>query len=388
MDQILLVLFVLSLLLCVHSYFIYPLIIWILAFAAPFKPGKDDVTPSISIIIAAYNEEKHIAAKIKNTLASDYPHNKMEILVGSDGSTDKTVLIARSYESQSVRVYDFADNRGKTAVQNDLVQLSGNEILVFTDAASFLSKRTLKELVKAFADSRVGCVAGKMVFIDTEKNLTTASQGLYWRYESWLRELESRIGRLIGVDGPLYAVRRQCYVPLAANVISDLITPLLVAVQGKSVIIEEKTLVLEEPTNKSSQEMKTRRRITTRGLVGLRSHAGALFHAQHPWLAFQIISHKLLRWFVGPLVLLNLSVSILMADNLFFLAVTGMHLALYTAACMGWRYDRKGRALKWLKVPYYFCLVNAAALLGILDFFSGKQAISWKPVRTEVRNDS
>ena len=383
MELILLTLFVLTLLLCAHTYFIYPLTLWVAGWAMPFRAKKADATPSISVLIAAYNEEKHIGAKLKNTLASDYPPNKVEILVGSDGSTDKTAAIASQYSAQGVRVHDYRINRGKTAVQNDLTERASGEILVFTDAASFIGKHTLRELVKAFADPRVGCVAGRMVFVNTDENLTTESQGLYWKYEMQLRKLESRIGSLIGVDGPLYAVRREYYVPLARNMISDLVTPLLVSVQGKRVVIEMDALILEEPTDKSTQEMKTRRRITTRGLVGLKAHAKVLFSKKRPFLAFQIISHKLLRWFVGPLVLMNLLVCVMLSNQAMFFLMTVLHLTFYASAGIGWLYEKKGKQLRFLKIPYYFCLVNMAAMLGIFDFLRGKQAVTWKPVRSD-----
>lgn len=388
MELILLTFFVLSIFLCFHTYFLYPIVLWIAGLLKPFRPIKANTTPSISIIIAAYNEEKHISAKLKNTLAAEYPKDLVEIHIGSDGSTDNTAQIASSFSNQGVHVHDFSLNRGKTSVQNDLVKLSSNEILVFTDAASFLAKHALTNLVKAFADPRVGCVAGRMVFVNTDKNLTTESQALYWKYEMQLREMESRIGSLIGVDGPLYAVRRECYVPLAGNVISDLITPLLVSVQNKRVVIEKKALILEEPTAKSVQELKTRRRIATRGLVGLKAHSEALFSKKNPLLAFQIFSHKLLRWFVGPLVLLNLLVCIMMSERWIFMLMICLHLIFYAAAVVGWFLERKNRKPGLLKIPYYFCLVNTAAMLGIFDFLRGKQAISWKPVRTDLSNKS
>lgn len=199
----------------------------------PFGREKGEILPHISMIIPAYNEARDIGKKIENTLSLDYPKDKMEVLVGCDGSTDETKEIVEKYAEQGVQLIDFNTNQGKTAVQNDLVKISKGEILVFTDAASFLHPNALKALVRNFADERVGCVGGRMEFVNTSSNITTQSQGIYWRYESKMRELESNLGRLIGVDGPLYAIRRDCYVPLRNHIISDLITPLLVIAQGK-----------------------------------------------------------------------------------------------------------------------------------------------------------
>lgn len=390
MEFFLMFLFWFSFILCIHTYFIYPLTVWGAGVIVPFRPQKKNSTPSISIIISAYNEEKHIRAKLKNTLNADYAKEKMEIFVGSDGSTDRTAAIASEYSNQGVQVHDYRTNRGKTAVQNDLVGQASGEILVFTDAASFIGKNSIKEIVRAFADPRVGCVAGRMIYVNTDVNLTTESQGLYWKYEMQLRKYESRIGSLIGVDGPLYAVRRDCYVPLPENLISDFLTPLLISVQGKKVVIEMNALILEEPTERSSQELKTRRRITTRGLVGLKALSNVLLTKKNPFLAYQIISHKLLRWFVGPQVLLNLIASIMLSilsNRYFYWTITILHFVFYLSAGIGWFYQKRGEKLRFLKIPYYFCLVNLAAVLGIFDFLSGKQAISWKPIRTYMTTD-
>ncbi|MCD6388404.1 MAG: glycosyltransferase family 2 protein, partial [Desulfobulbaceae bacterium] len=252
MQLFLLFIFLATFFLCGATYFLFPLVLLAAGRIFPLNAKKEKIYPSISIIISAYNEENDIAAKIDNTLALNYPPEKVEILIGSDGSTDNTASIVESFTGERIRFYDFQKNRGKTSVQNDLVEKSKGDILVFTDAASFLSRDSVEKLVRNFADSRVGCVAGRLRFIDTDQNLTTESQGLYWRYEVKLRELESCLGTLVGVDGPLYAVRKKCYVPLEANIISDLMTPLLVLEQGRKVILEPEAVVDEKPTQKGS----------------------------------------------------------------------------------------------------------------------------------------
>lgn len=381
MTQFFLIFFLFTLLLVVSSYMIYPAIIWLAGAIIPFKLKKQEFLPAASIIIPAYNEAKHIRQKILNTLALDYPKERLEILVGSDGSTDETEKIVREFADQGVLFFDFEVNRGKTAVQNDLVKHSSGEILIFTDAASFLKKDALLNITMNFFDERVGCVAGTMRFADTDTNLTTQSQGLYWRYEVKIRKLESRIGNLIGVDGPLYAVRRSCYVPLESNIISDLMTPLLVLGQGKKAVFEPEASVYEDPTIRPGQEFNTRRRITLRGLVGLRSYRELINPFRHPVLCSQILFHKILRWFVGFAVLLNLLVCLPLSQFLFFKIILSAYTVFFVAAASGWLVDRMGIKVRALVVPYYFCLVNLAASTGIVDFFRNKQAVSWKPVR-------
>ena len=363
------------------TYFFYPLSIWIIGHLFPATTVKIDILPEISILIAAYNEAKNIDRKISNTVNLDYPKDKVEILVGSDGSSDDTCKIVERHAASGVRLFKFQSNRGKTAVQNDLVSASTGEILIFTDAASLLPSDAVRKIVRQFADVEIGCVAGKMRFVDTDHNLTTRSQGLYWRYEVKLREWESKLGRLIGVDGPLYAVRRECYEPLEDHIISDLMTPLIVLAKGKKVVIDPDAMVDEDPTTKTHQEYATRRRITLRGLVGLYSFKYMLNPLKYPFLSLQLFLHKILRWCVGVLLSINFLACLGLLDYWFFKIWLCMVILFFIAAALGWIGERYGFSIKLLSVPYYFVLVNAAATAGIIDFFRNKRAVSWIPMR-------
>ena len=370
-----------SFFLCLATYFIYPVIVWLISKMRPLKISTKEYFPDVSIIISAFNEENSITEKIRNTLAQDYPSDKIEIIVGSDGSTDRTVEFAKMVEDPRVKVFDLKDNEGKTAVQNYCVDHSMSEILLFTDAASFISPNAIKEMVKNFADQRIGCVAGFMRFINTDRNITTESQGLYWKYEAKLRELESNLGHLIGVDGPLYAIRRNDYKKLGNNIISDFISPLLVIANGKRVVLEKEAYVDEVPTNASDHEIRTRRRITSRGLIGLKTHAELLNIFKYPALSLQIYFHKVVRWFVGPLVFLNFIAAIFLSQFLFYKLVLLGYFIFFMGALMGMGLDKLKLRIKLFSIPYYFTLVNYAAILGIIDFFNNRQAITWEPVR-------
>ena len=376
-----LIIYLLTIFLCLSCYAFYPIVIWAIGRINPLKVRRAEIIPHISIIIPAYNEEKNIEQKILNTMALEYPEDRMEILVGSDGSTDETVSIVGKYADRGVQLLAFKKNRGKTAVQNDLVRQSEGEILIFTDSASFLQTDAIKKTAWNFADQRIGCVAGRMRFVDADSNLTTQSQGFYWQYEFKLREIESSLGSLIGVDGPLYAVRRECYVPLGNNIISDLLTPLLVLEQGKKVVLEPEAIADENPTLKARQEFATRRRITLRGLIGLSAYINLLNPLKHPMLAFQIFFHKILRWFVGPLVIVNVLACCALLGNWLFKYILEVYILFFLAAILGWGVDKLKIKAKILTVPYYFSLVNLAASMGIIDFLRKKQAIAWKPVR-------
>jgi len=381
LSTLLIFIYWMTFLLCLSTYFLYPLTIWVIGHFFSLKVKRKDCEPTVSILISAYNEERDIIRKIENCLALDYPKDKLEILIGSDGSTDGTVLLVEKNSSSRIKVINFTENRGKTSVQNDLVSASTGEIIVFTDAASFLNKDAVRCLVRNFSDSRIGCVAGRMRFVSSEDNINTNSQGLYWRYEVKIRELESNFGSLIGVDGPLYAVRRNCYVSLEPQSISDLLAPLLVLEQGKKVILEPDAVVDEDPTRQSSQEFRTRRRITLRGLIGLATYHQLLNPFSHPALAAQIVFHKVIRWFVGPLVILHILACMALVNSQFFALAFVLYLIFFGAAYAGWLLEKRGGKNRLLTVPYYFTLVNLAATMGIVDFICKKQATSWKPVR-------
>lgn len=366
-------------LLTAYVYFLYPLIIMRISRSAGRNYIKGDILPSVSVIITAYNEERNIARKIENTLELDYPKELVEIIVGSDGSTDRTEKIVRAYEDRGVRLLCFPKNRGKTMVQNDCVREAKGEIMVFMDAASLCGRDSLRKLVANFADHRVGAVAGRVAFTQAVENLTTESQGIYWKYEQFLKKAESSLGSLVGVDGPLYAIKKELCERLDEDMMSDFISPLLVIKNGHSVVYEPEAVTYEEATGRPGDEIRTRRRIVNRGFAVLSKHRELINPAADPLLAWQIISHKILRWLVGFYYMGMLASSLLLAARwFFFLAFSGLMAVLCLSHYSLWIRDRQSRLFT---IPYYFVLVNLAAVLGSIDFIKGRKVIAWKPVR-------
>ena len=375
------IVFFATIFLCLSTYVGYPLIIWIAGELFPFKAEKSDFAPYVSIIISAFNEGKSLRRKLVNTLALDYPRDRLEILLGSDGSNDETRWIGEEFVTHGIKFYHFSENRGKTAVQNDLVKESNGTLLVFTDAASFMSPDALRKIVANFADSRVGCVGATLSFIGTKRNLTAQSQGIYWKYESRIREMESKIGSLIGVDGPLYAIRKEAYVHLESDAISDLLSPLLVLEKGWKVVLEEGAKVDEEIKNTRNAEFRTRRRIVSRGFLGIWKVVWLLNVKRNPKLALQIIFHKLIRWLVGPLLLLNVMACIALINRFPFNAFLVVYFYILIFGAIGLVLERLQIKSKVLSVAFYFLLVNIAATMGLVDFLRRKKAVSWVPVR-------
>ncbi len=379
MTKGLMVFFWLCSILTGYVYFIYPVLITRMSRKIGNNYIKDEILPPVSVIITAYNEELSIARKIENTLTLDYPRELMEVIIGSDGSTDGTNEIVQSFETQGVKLVTFPKNRGKTMVQNDCVGEASHEIIVFMDAASLCEKDSLKKLVSNFADSRIGAVAGRVVFTRSKDNLTTESQGIYWKYEQILKKAESSLGSLVGVDGPLYAIRKELYNTLDEDMMSDFISPLLVIKGGHCVVYEPEAITYEEATTRPFDELKTRRRIVTRGFTGLSRYPELINPASRPLLAWQIVSHKVLRWLVGFYYIGMLLSSLLLITRRFFFLAFGALMLILGLSFYGLR--AMGRPRKLFTVPYYFILVNLAAVLGALDYMRGRKVISWKPVR-------
>jgi cellulose synthase/poly-beta-1,6-N-acetylglucosamine synthase-like glycosyltransferase len=372
-------LFWVALFLMSYVYLFYPLLISLLSRILDKKFIKRDFRPSVSIIITAYNEECNIAQKIENVLSLNYPNEETEIIVGSDGSTDHTNDIVRQYETQGVRLVAFKENNGKTFVQNECARKAKHEILIFMDAASLCNEDAIEQIVSNFADDRVGAVAGKIEFVQSKHNLTTQSQGIYWRYEQYLKIAESKLGSLVGVDGPLYAIRKNNYIELQPDIISDLITPLLVIMHGHAVVYEPGAVAYEEATMRTEDEERTRSRIVTRGFTGLFRYPELFNVFSRPMLAWQIISHKILRWMVGFYFFVMFVSTVFLITEVFYLIVLFFFIFFSFLVYRGFKTREKPRAL--FAVPYYFVLVNWAALRGTVNFILGKRIVTWKPVR-------
>lgn len=366
----------------VYVYGGYPILLWVASRVMGRRVRTEHREPTVSIIISAYNEARHLAAKLENTLDLDYPPGRLEILVGSDGSSDDTVAIAQRYGHRGVQCLRFPVNRGKTAVQNDCARLAGGDILVFMDAASMCNREAVRELVAPFADGRVGVVAGRVMYGDGKGGLVERAQGLYWRYEQAIKRWESDCGALVGVDGPLYAIRAGLFPAVPAEMMSDFLVPLKVRQAGHLAVLAPGAIAVEEPTRSPKHEFQTRRRLVLRGFRVLASNPDLLNPLRSGLLAWQIWSRKLLRWLVGVMFL----AATLAALYLFFeqpvyrVVATVCIITIPLAAGASWLEGWKVLPRPFL-FPFYFALVNGAALFGLMDFLRGRQVVSWRPVR-------
>jgi cellulose synthase/poly-beta-1,6-N-acetylglucosamine synthase-like glycosyltransferase len=367
--------------LLVYVYIGYPLLL--AALAQLFRRPRPQIgyTPSISVLIAAYNEEAAIRRKVEQTLALEYPPEKLEILVVSDGSTDRTDEIVRSFSDPRVRLLRVEGRLGKTNAQNQGVKQCRGEVIIFSDATAIYHPKVILYLAAHYEDSKVGAVSGRYKYFDPEDASPTGLGSVaFWNYENMIKLLQSRIGTLTGCSGCIYSVRRQNYVPLPPEACSDLVQPLCIVRDGYRVAFEDRALAYEETTKNSSQEFKMRVRVGTRGMRGLLSVPELLRPTQHAWTAFQLVSHKILRWMV-PLFLLPLFVG--SAANLHVPAFRLLFLLqfLFYGFVLASLLVPFHRRWKILGIPLFFCTLNAAAFMSMLQVWRGHKFTTWETVR-------
>lgn len=363
----------------IYIYFGYPVLCWLCAKIIRKPVIKDDnYLPKVTLIIAAYNEEKFIEKKLQNTLDLDYTKDKLEVIVVSDGSADRTNSIVRRFESAGIQLLEFKENRGKTACQNDAVKQSTGHILVFSDANAIYKQDALQRLVRNFKDPKVGCVCGELRYLQGN-GADGHGEGLYWRYEQFLKKMESRIGNVLGANGSIYAVRKELYVPLDKDIISDFVEPLKIAARGYRVVYEPQAVSYEYLSSSYSSELNRKVRIINRSYRGILSIKYLLNPFSYGLLAVGLVSHKLLRWFAWAFLLLLFVLNIILAfeSNLYLLFLTAQ-VVFYLMALVGMFYKK---LWKPLQIPTYFCMVNYASYKGLLMHHMGNRIISWQPSR-------
>lgn len=382
-QQIAFVVFWSCLALILFAYVGYPVVIRALSRVVkdrvpPPEPPPDEL-PRICLLIAAYNEEAEIEARIRNALEMDYPADKYEIVVGSDGSTDATAEIVRRFAHRGVRLLDFRQRRGKASVLNSAVAEVNCEIILFSDANTLNHPQAARKLIRWFRDPRVGAVCGRLVLTDpvTGRN----ADSLYWKYETFLKKCEGRIGGLLGANGAIYALRRDLYAPIPAEtIVDDFVIPLLAKIRTDcSIIYDCEAVAFEETATNVRDEFHRRARIGAGGFQSI----GMLWRLLDPrrgWVAFSFFSHKILRWlcpfFMIGLFLSNLALLSGLRPFYSFalLAQIGFYALSLAMTCL----PAGVRALKPLRLTTMFTSMNAALLVGFWRWLWGTQRGAWK----------
>ena len=376
--------FWLSLALLIYVYAGFPLLVAAAGILRKRNIRKREITPKLSLIIAAYNEEDGIGEKLNTLLKADYPSEALEIIVASDGSDDGTESIVSEYESKGVRLLSLP-RRGKIYALNDAVASATGEILVFTDANSILELDALKKLARNFADPDVGGVCGCMKY-RKRNQLDSSNRGeiLYWFYELWLKQKETQTGSIVSASGAFYAIRRELYqLPPNAGMTDDFIISTAVIEQGSRLVFESDACVWEETAPSTEAEFGRKIRLMTRGLWAVYQRRKLLNPFRYGFYSILLFSHKILRR-CTPIFLILMLIS-----NLFIMPVKSLYfstfysqVAFYVLAAIGYAIrDIPLGKFKIFYIPFYYCLANAAALVAITKFIGGKRIELWQPQR-------
>lgn len=390
MLTFLLVVFWGSLFLLVYPYVIYPVLLKL--FDAVFGENHnlktlDDDWPSVSFMISAFNEAEHIAEKLQNALELDYPADSLDIYVISDASDDGTDDIVREWATRHPRIHLVRQNvrRGKAAGLNVAMGQVRSDLVVFSDANAMFQPDAIKELVKYFANPEVGYVIGSALYYADDGNQAAGNEGVYWKFELFLKQVESRFYSVVGGDGAIYGIRRNLFWELADDDINDFVNPLQIVAHGYRGIYNPDAICWEDAAGDFEKEFRRKRRIVNRSWRATRRYLHLFSPGRHAKFLFELFSHKVIRWFgfvfLSLAFLSNLGLLAAGASPFYALTMAGQVL-MGVLSLIALNLQRRERPIPTLvNLPYYFFLANYGAILGIIDAFRGETYTTWNHVR-------
>jgi cellulose synthase/poly-beta-1,6-N-acetylglucosamine synthase-like glycosyltransferase len=367
-----------------YAYIAYPALIFAcsrLFGRQPRPPVLDDTdVPRVSLLIAALNEEQVIQERIENALTLDYPADKLEIVIASDGSTDRTPEIVRDFERRypnRVRLLDYAKRRGKATVLNESLPKLSGDLIALSDANTFFEPSALKHLARWFSAPTVGVVCGKLNLINPKSGKNVDS--LYWRYETFLKDCEGRLGALLGSNGAIYALRREDYRPIAPDtIIDDFMIPLLIKMKGrKRIVYDVDAIALEETPSDIRDEFRRRSRIGAGGFQSL-TRLWQLLLPVYGWTAFAFWSHKLIRWLCPACLVAALIANVLLIGNSLYTVTLVSQLGFYGAALAGSFIPGEAPPARLLRLTTMFASMNLALAIGFWRWMAGLQRGTWQ----------
>ena len=362
-----------------YVYFGYPIVlaIWSICCSKPVIHGAD--LPDVTLVVCAYNEEEVIEEKMQNSLAIDYPADKLHVVVASDGSTDNTNAIVRKFAGSRITLYDYEERTGKIGAILQTVPLLTSAVLVFSDANTMYAHDALRKLVRSFSDPSVGGVSADVILLN-DSTTFGESESAYYKYERWIQQKESEVGSIIGADGGMYAIRRELFMPPAPNIIlDDFVISMNVALQGKRLVYDAEAKGYEHSTISHFTEFLRKSRVVAGALQALKLAEG-IPGPSHKGLFWSFLSHKMMRWLV-PAMLLSLLFSnafiVVRGGGVVYQVVLVGQVIFYVLAGIGWLIGGESR-FHFIGIPFYFCLVNGAALYGLYKGCLDKQPVTWK----------
>ncbi len=376
-----------ALILIAYAYVLFPLVVLLRGRLCPRPFTQEDTTPRVSIIVAAHNEEGSIGTKLQNLLSVDYPTDRLEVLIASDGSNDDTENIVRGFAARGVQLLALP-RRGKAQALNAAVAASSGEILVFSDANSMYAADAVRALVRPFADASVGGVAGDQRYLeDSSPAVTADGERCYWDFDRKLKQAQSRAGNVTSATGAIYAIRRSLFSPVPEGVTDDFVTSTKVIAQGCRLVFAPAAVAFEPVAPSGEIEFGRKVRVITRGFQSVLEMRALLNPFRYGFYAIQLFSHKVLRRLVAlPLLVLFVSSMVLWNQGPLYGTVALGQLLLYGCAALGIALSktRLGRA-KVFTLPLFFVAVNVAALMGALKLLAGQRVVMWDPQRPQSR---
>jgi len=371
----------------------YAAVLWLMVKIKEAVKGKTveypiEDLPEVTLLVAAYNEKDYVDAKVKNSLELEYPKDKLKIVWVTDGSDDGTPELLRQY--QEITVYHNLERAGKIEAMSRGVKLSATPIIIFSDANTMLGKESVRRIVRFFVDPNVGCVSGeKRIFSNEKDTAAGAGEGLYWKYESFLKRYDARLYSVVGAAGELFAIRCELLPEMERDtLLDDFIISLRIAMQGYVTQYDQDAYAYETSSANVREELKRKIRIAAGGFQSMVRLAPLLNIFRYGILSFQYISHRVMRWTLAPLCLLLLLVANsalacragLFSCNLFSI-VLWLQALFYSMALLGWFMENRYIKLKILFVPYYFFIMNFSVYLGLIRYLKKSQDVKWERVK-------
>lgn len=358
-----------------YTYLGYPCIIFLLSRLCRRNVNKAENTPHLSIVISVYNEEKNIERKIRETIALDYPADRVEIVVGSDGSNDRTNEIVRRINDPRVKLFVFPERRGKVNVLNQLIAHARGEIIVFADARQKYCDTALKELAANFHDASVGCVSGELILTDDEVCHIGKGLNTYWNYEKVIRKSESLVYSGVGATGAIYAIRKSLYsAPDGDILLDDVYIPLGVVSRGYRVVFDPSAIAYDKMVVSPEQESKRKMR-TLAGNWQLMFRLKGLSISLFSVVGWELLSHKFLRLMIPYLLVVLFISNVLLLQSSLFLSAMVFQFIFYICALLG--YFLAEKKIRIFNVPYTFCLLNFLVVRSLADYVQGRQQVTW-----------
>lgn len=376
--------FWISMITVVYTYLGYAILLILLVKIKQLIDHKSkiysNVLPSVTLFVAAYNEESYIREKIENSMSIDYPKDKIQYLFITDGSNDKTPDIVRAYPE--IKLLHQPERKGKIRAVERAIPHATGEITIFTDANTDLNKDALKNIVRHFGNKKVGVVSGEKRILKRDMDEAAgAGEGFYWKYESKLKKWDDELYSVMGAAGELYAIRTKLFEPIPHDsLIEDFYMSFKIVQKGYKIAYEPDAYALEEPSSSIKEELKRKVRIAAGGIQSIMRLKELLNPFKYGVITFQYVSHRVLRWTLAPLALPLIFISniFLLEKGLLYQVIFANQVLFYLAALLGFFLEKRQIRLKLLFIPFYFCMMNYAVYVGFTKYIKGSQTVLWE----------